>query len=252
MAQARAHLLVADRETGDTVRARGSFVRGRPRPGHPVRGRGSDPAGAAGRRPGVHGHRRDRGAGRVGALGHLDSIARVAALAAPEVAAVLRTAQVQGEIVAAARTRSAAGLRGRFLARYVRGQGPREHRHRARHPVPGAVPDTHVAPERGVPQRPPRRGRRGDPAGRAGRDGTVRRRDPHHPPTTADALTLLAERVCAGTRPLRAAGGDAAAGGVSDQALAQVVDGSAGTRLSGTVPRPHLSLIVPAETVAEA
>ena len=62
--------------------------------------------------------------------------------------------------------------------------------------------------------------------------------------TGTTAVAILGDTAATGP-------GGSGAGGVSDQALDRVVDGGAGTMLSGTVPRPHLSLIVPAETVAE-
>ncbi|NUU17799.1 DUF222 domain-containing protein, partial [Cellulomonas humilata] len=65
----------------------------------------------------------------------------------------------------------------------------------------------------------------------------------------ADALAMLAEGACAGARPTAASGGGSvrpASGETGPGAGAS----DAGVT-SGTVSRPHVSLLVPAETVAE-
>ncbi|NUU16275.1 DUF222 domain-containing protein, partial [Cellulomonas humilata] len=66
----------------------------------------------------------------------------------------------------------------------------------------------------------------------------------------ADALAMLAEGACAGARPTAARGGVGSPSGLAADAGVQPAGGDRGGT-PGAVSRPHLSLLVPVETIAE-
>ncbi|QVI66735.1 DUF222 domain-containing protein [Cellulomonas fengjieae] len=254
LAEARAHLLVADRQAGDTVRPGDrSFEAAHARASRAGLGEAtrqvrqadalvSMPVVAAGVREGSV------------PLPHLDALARVAATASPQVASVLRAPDTQQAVLAMARTRSAPDF-ARALARFVATQDPagvqgeHDRQYRERFLSLSAQPDGVFL-----------KGRLDRVAGeslRVALDAMGQFGDQTRSPgqASADALTMLAEKVCAGTGPVRAAAGSSlsgadgaaptAGGGVGEAA------GAAGAAVSGMVPRPHVSLLVSAETVAE-
>ncbi len=166
-------------------------------------------------------------------LGHLDELARVAAAATPEVAAVLRTPQAQEQVVGMASRASRPDF-ARALARWVAAQDP------------GALEAEHETQRRErffslsvQPQGVFLKGRLDRLAGETlrvaldamGQYGDETRSPGH---AAADALVMLAEHACAG-RPTTAG----------------VDSGASASGTTGSVSRPHLSLLVPAETVAE-
>ena len=279
LADARAHLLIADRDAGDTqrpgdrsfeaarARASRSGVADATREVRQADALVSMPMVAAGVRDGSV------------PLPHLDALARVAATSSPEVAALLRTPEAQGTVVSAAGSQSAPDF-ARFLARYVAAKDPaalqvaHDEQYRERFFSLSAQPNGVFL-----------KGRLDRVAGeslRVALDAMGQFRDDTRSAgqASADALTMLAEKVCAGTGPTRTAGsetgsgsgswstsesGSATAGAVRIGAAGPggadhtgvggpggtVGDGLAGTAVSGTVSRPHVSLLVPAETVAE-
>ncbi|MBO3083767.1 HNH endonuclease signature motif containing protein [Cellulomonas fengjieae] len=279
LAEARAHLLVADRQAGDTVRRPGdrSFEAAHARVSRAGIGEAtrqvrqadalvSMPVVAAGVREGSV------------PLPHLNALARVAATASPQVASVLRAPDTQQAVLAMARTRSAPDF-ARALARFVATQDPagvqgeHDRQYRERFFTLSAQPDGVFL-----------KGRLDRVAGeslRVALDAMGQFGDHTRSPAqaSADALTMLAEKACAGTGPGAgersatapagagagagagaAAGagvgaragvgaGEAAGTGVGGRGGATGAGGAAGG--SGTVGRPHVSLLVPAETVAE-
>jgi hypothetical protein len=86
---------------------------------------------------------------------------------------------------------------------------------------------------------------------RVARDAMGQRGDDTRSPgqASADALVMLAERACAGSSSTNGegAGGEQSAGRAAGSAGAD----RAGTASPGSVSRPHVSLLVPAETIAE-
>ena len=196
-------------------------------------------------------------------LGHLDALARVAASSTPEVAAVLRTPQAQETVVAMARSQSGPDF-ARALARFVAAKDPaglqasHDEQQRERFFSMSAQPHGVFL-----------KGRLDRVAGetlRIALDAMGQFGDDTRSPgqACADALTMLAEKVCAGSTPRRVVGesGAHSAGPVAHGSTATVgplvdsgtdlaCENSAATLVSGTVSRPHLSLLVPAETVAE-
>ncbi|KRD41404.1 hypothetical protein ASE38_17550 [Cellulomonas sp. Root930] len=234
LAEARAHLLVADRDAGDSMRPGDrSFEAAHARMTRSGLGEAarvvrqadamvSMGTVAAGVRDGVV------------PLGHLDELARIAGSASPQVAAVLRSPQAQEVVVGMARSASRPDF-ARALARWVAAQDPAwlqaEHdaQHRERF-------FTLSAQGHGVFLK----GRLDRVAGetlRVALDAMGQYGDDTRSPgqASADALTMLAEVACAGSAPVPATGEDDAA--VSAR--------------PGAMSRPHLSLLVPAETVAE-
>ncbi|WP_421732698.1 hypothetical protein [Cellulomonas sp.] len=179
-------------------------------------------------------------------LGHLDELARVAAAATPEVAAVLRTPQAQEQVVGMARVASRPDF-ARALARWVAAQDPgaleaeHEAQHRERFFSLSAQPDGVFL-----------KGRLDRIAGeslRVALDAMGQYGDDTRSPgqASADALTMLAEHACAGSGPRSAVGG---AGGADTAAGGDAADRPVGG-LPGSVSRPHVSLLVAAETIAE-
>ncbi|NUU19342.1 DUF222 domain-containing protein [Cellulomonas humilata] len=168
------------------------------------------------------------GDGRV-PLGHLDVLARVAATASPEVAQVLRSADMQATVVQLASAQSAPDF-ARSLAQLAAAQDPQ------------ALEDSHEAArrERSLVLSHQARGtylkgfldRVAGEALQAALDSTGQAPDETRSPAqaNADALVALARRACAGLEA-----GPAAAGGAT---------------APGAGSRPHVSLIVPAETFA--
>ncbi|MBO3101484.1 HNH endonuclease signature motif containing protein [Cellulomonas fengjieae] len=274
LAEARAHLLVADRQAGDTVRPGDrSFEAAHARVSRAGIGEAtrqvrqadalvSMPVVAAGVREGSV------------PLPHLDALARVAATASPQVASVLRTPGAQQSVLAMARTRSAPDF-ARALARFVATQDPagvqgeHDRQYRERFLSLSAQPDGVFL-----------KGRLDRVAGeslRVALDAMGQFGDQTRSPgqASADALTMLAEKVCAGTGPgagersatapagagAGAGAGAAAGAGVGARAGVGAGEaagtgvggrgGAAGAAVSGMVPRPHVSLLVSAETVAE-
>ncbi|WP_421735371.1 DUF222 domain-containing protein [Cellulomonas sp.] len=168
------------------------------------------------------------GDGRV-PLGHLDVLARVAATASPEVAQVLRSADMQATVVQMASAQSAPDF-ARSLAQLAAARDPQ------------ALEDSHEAArrERSLVLSHQARGtylkgfldRVAGEALQAALDSTGQAPDETRSPAqaNADALVALARRACVGLEA-----GQAAAGGVAE---------------TGAGSRPHVSLIVPAETFA--
>lgn len=289
VAEARAHLLVADRDAGDSQL-----------PGD----RSYEAARARVTRAGVGDARRQvqqadalvsMGTVAVGVrdgsvpLGHLDVLARVAAAASPEVAAVLRSEEVQQDMVRLVRVQSAPDF-GRALARFVAAQDPagleaaHQDSYQARFLVLSAQPHGVFL-----------KGQLDSTAAeslRVALDAMAQFPDETRTPgqACADALVMLAERICAGTsaplgagtaaplgagtapgasRVARAPGaghvarapgeaahdaGDVAArmgGGLSVPAGSGDLPDGGSEQASGTGSRPHLSLLVPAATFAE-
>ncbi|MBO3100678.1 DUF222 domain-containing protein [Cellulomonas sp. zg-ZUI168] len=245
LAEARAHLLVADRDAGDTVRPGDrSFEAAHARASRAGIGEAtrqvrqadalvSMPVVAAGVREGSV------------PLPHLDALARVAATASPQVASVLRTPDTQQAVLAMARTRSAPDF-ARALARFVATQDPagvqgeHDRQYRERFFTLSAQPDGVFL-----------KGRLDRVAGeslRVALDAMGQFGDQTRSPgqASADALTMLAEKACAGTGPRAGVGGS----GEGD-ATGPGAGGAAGAGGSGSVGRPHVSLLVSAETVAE-
>ncbi|MBO3100390.1 HNH endonuclease signature motif containing protein [Cellulomonas fengjieae] len=282
LAEARAHLLVADRDAGDTVGPGDrSFEAAHARVSRAGIGEAtrqvrqadalvSMPVVAAGVREGSV------------PLPHLDALARVAATASPQVASVLRTPDTQQAVLAMARTRSAPDF-ARALARFVATQDPagvqgeHDRQYRERFLSLSAQPDGVFL-----------KGRLDRVAGeslRVALDAMGQFGDDTRSPgqASADALTMLAEKVCAGTGPGARVGASAAPAGAGADATASLGAGAAvgagdgagavegadagvGVRASGggtgggdaagavgsgTVSRAHVSLLVSAETVAE-
>ena len=169
-------------------------------------------------------------------LGHLDELARVAAAATPEVAAVLRTPRRRSRWW---------GWPGRVAAGLRPGVGPV-----GRRAGPGGLQAEHDAQHRErfftvsvQPNGVFLKGRLDRVAGetlRVALDAMGQYGDDTRSPgqASADALTMLAEA------RLRRGGPAAAPGGPPPRRRAR-----AGT--SGAVSRPHLSLLVAAETIAE-
>jgi hypothetical protein len=181
------------------------------------------------------------GDGRV-RLGHLDTLARVAATATPEVAQALRSEDMQVAVVRMAATQSAPDF-ARSLAQLAAARDPQ------------SLDDSHdaVRRERSLVLSHQARGtylkgfldRVAGEALQAALDSTGQVPDETRSPAqaSADALVAMARRACAGLAPGRAPavdGDDPVTGSGADQS---------GTAL-GAGSRPHLSLIVPAETFA--
>ncbi len=236
LAEARAHLLVADRDAGDSLRPGDrSFEAAQAR----VTRSGLGEASRVVRQADALVSMGTVAAGvREGSvpLGHLDELARIAAAATPEVAAVLRTPQAQEQVVGMASRASRPDF-ARALARWVAAQDPaalqaeHEAQHRERFFSMSVQPHGVFL-----------KGRLDRIAGeslRVALDAMGQYGDDTRSPgqASADALTMLAEGACAGAR--RAAGPEG------------TEDGAPMTVTSGAVSRPHVSLLVAAETVAE-
>ncbi|WP_421734478.1 hypothetical protein [Cellulomonas sp.] len=236
LAEARAHLLVADRDAGDSLRPGDrSFEAAQAR----VTRSGLGEASRVVRQADALVSMGTVAAGvREGSvpLGHLDELARIAAAATPEVAAVLRTPQAQEQVVGMASRASRPDF-ARALARWVAAQDPaalqaeHEAQHRERFFSLSVQPHGVFL-----------KGRLDRIAGeslRVALDAMGQYGDDTRSPgqASADALTMLAEGACAGAR--RAAGPEG------------TEDGAPMTVTSGAVSRPHVSLLVAAETVAE-
>ncbi|WP_421740268.1 DUF222 domain-containing protein [Cellulomonas sp.] len=234
LAEARAHLLVAGRDAGDSVRPGDrSFETAHAR----VTRSGLGEAARVVRQADVLVSMGTVAAGvRDGAvpLGHLDELARVAAGASPEMAAALRTTEAQKVVVEMARSASRPDF-ARTLARWVAAQDPaglqatHDAQHRERFFIVSAQSDGVFL-----------KGRLDRVAGetlRVALDAMGQYGDDTRSPgqASADALTMLAELACAGSAPVPATGED-------DPAV---------SARPGAMSRPHLSLLVPAETVAE-
>ncbi|KQY44401.1 HNH endonuclease signature motif containing protein [Cellulomonas sp. Root137] len=254
LAEARAHLLVADRDAGDSMRPGDrSFEAAHARMTRSGLGEAarvvrqadamvSMGTVAAGVRDGVV------------PLGHLDELARIAGSASPEVAAVLRSPQAQEVVVGMARSASRPDF-ARALARWVAAQDPaglqavHDAQHRERF-------FTLSAQGHGVFLK----GRLDRVAGetlRVALDAMGQYGDDTRSPgqASADALTMLAEHACAAraARPGPVGVGSRLPAAPAGEPLADTDAAPAGTGAvtSGAVSRPHLSLLVPAETVAE-
>lgn len=185
------------------------------------------------------------GDGRV-SLGHLDTLARVAATASPEVAQLFRSAEMQATVVQMAVAQSAPDF-ARSLAQLAAARDPQ------------ALEDTHqaVRRERSLVLSHQTRGtylkgfldRVAGEALQVALDSTGQTPDGTRSPeqARADALVALARRACAGLAGGQgAARGRGADGPGADVAL---VGGEAEAGL-GASSRPHVSLIVPVETFA--
>ncbi|WP_421740851.1 hypothetical protein [Cellulomonas sp.] len=247
LAEARAHLLVADRDAGDSLRPGDrSFEAAQARSMRSGLGEASRVVRQADALVSMGTVAAGVRAGSV-PLGHLDELARVAAAATPEVAAVLRTVEAQEQVVGMARVASRPDF-ARALARWVAAQDP------------GALEAEHETQRRErffslsvQPQGVFLKGRLDHLAGeslRVALDAMGQYGDETRSPgqASADALAMLAEHACAG-RPTPASGGGSvrpASGETGPGAGAS----DAGVT-SGTVSRPHVSLLLPAETVAE-
>ncbi|WP_186814864.1 HNH endonuclease signature motif containing protein [Cellulomonas terrae] len=199
------------------------------------------------------------GDGRV-PLGHLDTLARVAATAAPEVAQLFRSAEMQATVVQLAVAQSAPDF-ARSLAQLAASRDPQ------------ALEDTHeaVRRERSLVLSHRARGtylkgfldRVAGEALQVALDSTGQVPDGTRSPeqARADALVALARRACAGmaggegsARRRVAAGSDVPAAGAEREVRgrAEGVDGAKGEtgKGLGASSRPHVSLIVPVETFA--
>ncbi len=191
-------------------------------------------------------------------LGHLDTLARVAATASPQVASVLRSADAQATVVQMASTQSAPDF-ATSLTRFAASQDP------------AALEASHQDARRDrfltLSHQPRGTYLKGfldrvsgevlqnalDAAGQVPGDD----RSPGQ--AAADALVVVAHRACAGlTAPSRTAPGRSGAGrqASAPASAAGAGAGEAGGRGEsvtggGSSARPHLSLIVPAETFAE-
>ncbi|WP_421734877.1 hypothetical protein [Cellulomonas sp.] len=246
LAEARAHLLVADRDAGDSLRPGDrSFEAAQAR----VTRSGLGEASRLVRQADALVSMGTVAAGvREGSvpLGHLDELARVAAAATPEVAAVLRTAEAQEQVVGMASRASRPDF-ARALAHWVAAQDPaalqaeHEAQHRERFFSMSVQPHGVFL-----------KGRLDRIAGetlRVALDAMGQYGDDTRSPgqASADALTMLAEGACAGSGPRSAVGG---AGGADTAAGGDAADRPVGG-LPGSVSRPHVSLLVAAETIAE-
>ncbi|KQY46616.1 hypothetical protein ASD18_04100 [Cellulomonas sp. Root137] len=177
------------------------------------------------------------GEGRV-PLGHLDVLARVAATASPEVAQALRSAELQATVVSMAERQSVPDF-ARSIAQLAAARDPQ------------ALEDSHQAArrERSLVLSHQARGtylkgfldRVAGEALQAALDSAGQAPDETRSPAqaNADALVAVARRACAGLAPRQhdAPGPD----GTSAEAV---------EREQGASSRPHLSLIVPADTFA--
>lgn len=199
------------------------------------------------------------GDGRV-PLGHLDTLARVAATAAPEVAQLFRSAEMQATVVQMAVAQSAPDF-ARSLAQLAAAHDPQ------------ALEDTHeaVRRERSLVLSHQARGtylkgfldRVAGEALQVALDSTGQVPDGTRSPeqARADALVALARRACAGlaggeapARRRAALGSDVAAAGAEREVRGRA-EGVGGAESEtekgvGASSRPHVSLIVPVETFA--
>ena len=202
LAEARAHLLVADREEGSSaLPGDRSYAATRARVTRAGVGEASREvrqADALVSMPAVAAGVRDLSV----PLPHLDVLARVAAGASPEVASVLRSAAVQAEVVALARTASVPDFT-KALARFVAAKDPASfettHQDCYRERFFSMSVQSHGVFLKG----------RLDPVAaesmRVALDAMGQHPDQTRTPgqACADALVMLAERVCAGTTSTR-------------------------------------------------
>ncbi|KQR10357.1 HNH endonuclease signature motif containing protein [Cellulomonas sp. Leaf334] len=243
LAEARAHLLVADRAAGDTQRPGDrSFEAAQAR----VSRSGWGEAARVVRQADALVSMGTVAAGvRDGSvpLGHLDALARVAATSTPEVAAVLRTPDVQATVVAMARSQSAPDF-ARSLARFVAAKDPaglqsaHDEQHRERFFSMSTQPHGVFL-----------QGRLDRVAGESLRialDAMGQIPDETRSPgqASADALTMLAEKACTGSPAHRSSS-------TTPDDSPAIAGAGTGAAATGAGSRPHLSLLVPAETVAE-
>ena len=274
VSQARAHVLVAERDAGTTQRpgdrsfeaARARVTRSSAREAT----RQVRQADALVSMPTVAGAVTD---GRM-PLGHLDALARVAATASPQVASVLRSADAQVTVVQMAVAQSEPDF-ATSLARFAAAKDPAalegSHQDARRERFLTLSHQPHGTYLKGFLDRISAE------ALQTALDSAGQVPDENRSPgqATADALVLVANRACAGLpgRARRAGGGGGGAGGGERTSVGPGdgagcrADGGGGAAVSGfgvdddlgasTDPgagasaRAHVSLIVPAETFAE-
>ncbi|WP_421735529.1 DUF222 domain-containing protein [Cellulomonas sp.] len=242
LARARAHLLVAERDAGTSQRPGDrTFEAARARLSRSSTGEASRQvrqADALVSMPTVATAVTD---GRM-PLGHLDTLARVAATASPQVASVLRSADAQATVVQMAVSQSEPDF-ARSLARFAAASDP------------AALESAHrdARRERYLTLSHQPRGtylkgfldRVSAEALQTALDSTAQIPDENRSPdqARADALIVLAGRACAGLPPRsrRASTPDGSA----------IADVGSDDSAAGASARAHVSLIVPAETFAE-
>jgi hypothetical protein len=252
LSQARARVLVAERDAGTTQRpgdrsfeaARARLSRSSLREAT----RQVRQADALVSMPAVAGAVTD---GRM-PLGHLDALARVAATASPQVASVLRSADVQATVVQMAVAQSEPDF-ATSLARFAAAKDPaaleRSHENARRERFFTLSHQPRGTYLKGFLDRVSAE------ALQTALDSAGQVPDEDRSPgqAAADALVLVAHRACAGlpARSRRAGGADRAPSAPRDDAGDGGESGPAADPGAGASARAHVSLIVPAETFAE-
>jgi hypothetical protein len=253
LARARAHLLVAERDAGTSQRPGDrSFEAARARLSRSSTGEATRQVRQADALVSMLAVATAVSDGRM-PLGHLDALARVAAGASPQVASVLRSADVQATVVQMAVGQTEPDF-ARSLARFAAAKDP------------AALEAAHqdARRERFLTLSHQQRGtylkgfldRVSAEALQTALDSTGQVPDGDRSPgqATADALIMLAGRACAGlpSGARRAGRGvDPGRDAVADGDASLGDDRESDDLGAGTSARAHVSLIVPAETFAE-